>query len=66
MPPLDEPAAFGLAPSVGRERPPSPDIPFSSSANASKEMRSAAFLFGLVLDVSFARQIAQAGLRLDD
>jgi hypothetical protein len=35
--------------SDGRDRPPSPDIDIwpSSSANASNEMRSAAFLFGL-------------------
>ena len=40
----EEPAA---ALSDGSDRPPSPDIGFSSSANASNEMRSAAFLFGL-------------------
>lgn len=42
----DEPEAAALL-SLGNDRPPSPDIGFSSSANASNEMRSAAFLFGL-------------------
>ena len=35
--------------SDGRDSDPSPDMGASSSANASKEMRSCAFLFGLVL-----------------
>jgi hypothetical protein len=35
--------------SEGRVRPPSPDNGASSSANASNEMRSAAFLLGLAL-----------------
>ena len=43
--PLDPAAAL----SVGSDKPPSPDIGASSSAKASKEMRSAAFLFGLAL-----------------
>lgn len=39
--------------SLGRDKPPSPDIG-ASSAKTSKEMRSAAFWFGLLLcDVSF-------------
>lgn len=46
--PLDPAAAL----SVGSDRPPSPDIGASSSAKASNEMRSAAFLFGLALRVS--------------
>lgn len=46
----EEPAA-ALALSEGKDNPPSPDIGFSSSANASNEMRSAAFLFGLWLRV---------------
>lgn len=36
--------------SFGSARPPSPDRGASSSANASNEMRSCAFWFGLVLD----------------
>lgn len=42
----EEPAA---ALSDGSDNPPSPDNGFSSSANASNEIRSAAFLFGLCL-----------------
>ena len=38
--------------SFPRERLPLPDMGSSSSAKASKEMRSAAFLFGLLLGVS--------------
>lgn len=38
--------------SDGRERPPSPDIGASSSAKASNEIRSAAFLFGLCLRIN--------------
>jgi hypothetical protein len=36
-------------PALGKARPPSPDMPVSSSANASKDMRSAAFWLGLDL-----------------
>jgi len=38
-----------LVESDGSDSPPSPDKGVSSSANASKEMRSAAFLFGFAL-----------------
>ena len=46
----EEPAAaLALTLSEGRDNPPSPDIGVSSSANASNEIRSAAFLLGLWL-----------------
>lgn len=43
----DEEPAAALALSEGKDNPPSPDIGFSSSAKASNEIKSAAFLFGL-------------------
>lgn len=50
----DELEPEGASELDGRERPPLPDMGSSSSAKASKEMRSAAFLFGLLLFVSIA------------
>jgi hypothetical protein len=53
--------------SEGRDRPPSPDIDSwpSSSANASNEMRSAAFLLGLCLDISTRSERQWRDSRLD-
>ena len=50
-----------------RDRPPSPDIDNwpSSSANASNEMRSAAFLLGLCLSISNGSQPQWWDMRLD-
>jgi hypothetical protein len=53
-PPYAEPEVGVVwAASGGSDKPPSPDKGFSSSAKASKDMRSDAFLLGLALrDVS--------------